>query len=45
MAIKAARIRLTALQTGGINRLDAATVAHLLGRPDEKYRIAALSGR
>ena len=34
MAIKAARIRATALIAGGINRLDAATVAHLLGRPD-----------
>ncbi len=45
MAIKAARIRLIALQSGGINRLDAATVAHLLGRPDEKYRMAALTGR
>ena len=43
MGIKAARIRLTALQSGGINRLDAATVAHLLGRPDEKFRMQALT--
>ena len=34
-----------ALTAGGINRLDEATVAHLLGRPDEKYRMAALTGK
>jgi rhamnose utilization protein RhaD (predicted bifunctional aldolase and dehydrogenase) len=45
MAIKAARIRLAALQAGGIHLLDKETVAHLLGRPDEKYRMAALAGR
>ncbi len=45
MAIKAARIRQGALAAGGINRLDEATVAHLLGRPDEKYRMATLAGR
>jgi len=45
MAIKAARIRHIALTTGGINRLDEATVAHLLGRPDEQFRMAALTGR
>ena len=44
MAIKAARIRHIALTTGGINRLDEATVAHLLGRPDEKFRMQALAG-
>ena len=43
MAIKAARVRSIALAAGGINRLDEATVAHLLGRPDEKYRMAALT--
>ena len=45
MAIKAARIRLAALQAGGIQFLDKDAVAHLLGRPDEKYRMAALTGR
>jgi rhamnose utilization protein RhaD (predicted bifunctional aldolase and dehydrogenase) len=46
MAIKAARIRATALQAGGgLAILDRATVAHLLGRPDEKYRQQALGLR
>jgi rhamnose utilization protein RhaD (predicted bifunctional aldolase and dehydrogenase) len=45
MAIKAARIRATALIAGGIRVLDRATVMHLLGRPDEKYRQAALGLR
>ena len=45
MAIKAARIRLGALAAGGINRLPTEVIDHLLGRPDEKYRQAALSGR
>jgi rhamnose utilization protein RhaD (predicted bifunctional aldolase and dehydrogenase) len=39
MAVKAARIRLGALASGeGINPLAPEVVAHLLGRPDEKYR-------
>ncbi len=38
MGIKAARIRLGALTAGGINPLPAATIDHLLARPDEKYR-------
>ncbi len=44
MAIKAARMRLGCLQAGGIAHLDVETVNHLLGRPDEKYRQAALAG-
>ncbi|MFM2090008.1 MAG: hypothetical protein RLZZ127_497 [Planctomycetota bacterium] len=43
MAIKAARIRATAIQAGGIATLDGSTIAHLLGRPDEKYRQAQLA--
>lgn len=43
MAIKAARIRLGALQAGGIRALSPAVVAHLLGRPDEKYRQGQLA--
>lgn len=38
MAIKAARMRLGAMQAGGLNPLPADVVSHLLGRPDEKYR-------
>ncbi len=38
MAIKCARIRLGAMQAGGLNPLPADVIAHLLGRPDEKYR-------
>ncbi len=38
MAIKAARLRLGALQAGGIHPLSDAVVAHLLGRSDEQYR-------
>jgi rhamnose utilization protein RhaD (predicted bifunctional aldolase and dehydrogenase) len=45
MAIKAARIRGGALNAGGIRALPAAVVGHLLGRPDEKYRQAALAGK
>lgn len=45
MAIKAARIRLGALQAGGIRCLPPAVIDHLVARPDEKYRQAALSGR
>lgn len=43
MAIKAARIRLGALQAGGIRTLPAAVIDHLVARPDEKYRQAALA--
>jgi rhamnose utilization protein RhaD (predicted bifunctional aldolase and dehydrogenase) len=46
MAIKAARLRLGAIQAGAdLRPLDDATIAHLLGRPDERYRQAALTGR
>lgn len=46
MAIKAARIRATVLASGGgLALLDRATVLHLLGRPDEKYRQQALGLR
>jgi rhamnose utilization protein RhaD (predicted bifunctional aldolase and dehydrogenase) len=38
MAIKAARIRIGALSTGGFQALSPAVVDHLLARPDEKYR-------
>jgi rhamnose utilization protein RhaD (predicted bifunctional aldolase and dehydrogenase) len=46
MAIKAARMRATVLAAGGgLALLDRATVLHLLGRPDEKYRQQALGLR
>ena len=46
MAIKAARMRAIVLSAGGgIALLDRATVLHLLGRPDEKYRQQALGLR
>lgn len=46
MAIKAARMRTAALSAGEqLNPLGASTVAHLLGRPDEQYRIAMLAGQ
>lgn len=45
MAIKAARIRLGALQAGGIRTLPASVIDHLVARPDEKYRQAALAGK
>jgi len=45
MAIKAARLRLGALQAGGINPLSKDIVSHLLGRPDEKYRQQMLAGK
>ncbi len=45
MAIKAARIRAGALVAGGIRTLDTGTVAHLLQRPDERYRQAQLASR
>ena len=38
MAVKAAQVRLGALTAGGINCLPDDVVAHLLARPDEKYR-------
>ena len=43
MAIKAARIRLGALQAGGFDCLPTATIEHLLGRPDEQYRQQVLA--
>ncbi|NRA38192.1 MAG: class II aldolase/adducin family protein, partial [Planctomycetes bacterium] len=42
MAVKAARVRLGAIQAGGFQVLEESTIVHLLGRPDEKYRQAAL---
>ena len=46
MAIKAARMRAIVLAAGGgLALLDRATVQHLLGRPDEKYRQQALGLR
>ncbi|TVR44803.1 MAG: class II aldolase/adducin family protein [Planctomycetota bacterium] len=44
MAVKAARIRAGALASGGLTTLDEATTAHLLARPDEKYRQRQLAG-
>jgi rhamnose utilization protein RhaD (predicted bifunctional aldolase and dehydrogenase) len=44
MAIKAARIRLGAIAAGGITRLSDDVVAHLINRPDEKYRAKLLGG-
>ena len=43
MAIKAARIRLGAIQAGGFNTLGEAVARHLKNRPDEKYREALLA--
>ncbi len=43
MAVKAARIRLGAIQAGGFTCLDESTIEHLLGRPDEKYRQQVLA--
>ena len=40
MAVKAARVRLGAIQAGGIKTLPTETINHLLGRPDEHYRMA-----
>jgi rhamnose utilization protein RhaD (predicted bifunctional aldolase and dehydrogenase) len=45
MAAKAARIRLGALQAGGLNLLPEATAQHIVNRPDEKYREAQLVAR
>lgn len=45
MAVKVARIRAAAQNVGGLHELGDATVAHLLGRPDEKHRQAILNGR
>ena len=42
MGVKAAKIRLGALTAGGINRLPASVIDHLLARPDEKYRAKLL---
>lgn len=44
MTVKAARMRLGAIQAGGINPLDPTIVDHLLARPDEHYRQRALAG-
>lgn len=43
MAVKAARIRLGAIQAGGFECLPTETIEHLLGRPDEKYRQQVLA--
>ncbi len=43
MAIKAARIRLGALAAGGIRTLPSSEITHIVNRPDEKYRLAALT--
>jgi rhamnose utilization protein RhaD (predicted bifunctional aldolase and dehydrogenase) len=45
MAVKAARIRLGALGAGGISRLPAEVIDHLIARPDEKYRAKAIVTR
>lgn len=45
MAAKAARIRLGAIQAGGLNLLPDATAQHIVNRPDEKYREAQLVSR
>jgi len=45
MAVKAAEIRLGALLAGGFKALDQTVVAHLLARPDEKYRQQQLRAR
>ena len=45
MAIKAARMRLMAMQAGGMNPLPKEVISHLLGRPDEKYRQQLLAGK
>jgi rhamnose utilization protein RhaD (predicted bifunctional aldolase and dehydrogenase) len=45
MAIKAARIRIGALQAGGFRALPPSVIDHLVARPDEKYRQAALATR
>ncbi len=44
MMVKAARIRIGALSIGGFADLGAETTRHLLARPDEKYRMSALTG-
>lgn len=43
MAVKACRIRQIALSTGDFRALGESTVAHILGRPDEIYRIKAIA--
>ncbi|HQX36363.1 MAG TPA: class II aldolase/adducin family protein [Microbacteriaceae bacterium] len=45
MAVKSARVRLGALQAGGIASLDAAATAHYFDRPDFRERRAALAGK
>lgn len=43
MAVKAARIRLGAIQAGGFRALGDDVVRHLLARPDEKHRQQVLA--
>jgi len=43
MAVKSAQIRLGCLQAGGFRVLGDDVVAHLLARPDEKYRQSVLA--
>lgn len=45
MAVKRARVRMGALQAGGIAPLDAAATAGYFDRPDFRERRAALSGK
>ena len=44
MAVKSARVRLGAIQAGGVAGLDAAATAHYFDRADFRERRAALSG-
>lgn len=44
MAVKSARVRLGALQAGGISSLSAEATAHYFDRPDFRERRAALTG-
>lgn len=45
MAVKAARMRLAALSAGGFDPLPRRVIDHLLGRSDEHFRQAVLTGR
>lgn len=45
MAVKSARVRLGALQAGGISPLGAEATAHYFDRPDFRERRAALAGK
>jgi ribulose-5-phosphate 4-epimerase/fuculose-1-phosphate aldolase len=42
MSTKAARVRLGALAAGGLSPLPPGAAEHLVGRPDEKIRVADL---